>query len=148
MQNLSDNNTNLIINPRRHNIKKVTQRHKEGGGSIGPLPSTFNTIHPIDFTFGTYNELLLYIQLIKTTWCLISFHSNHSCINYVTSDRHLGDFSIFELNTENDEKTAISDWNLQSCQFLVTSLAKSQLNYRSQDTSCVSDDDVINRDVT
>ena len=31
-----------------------------GEGSIGPLPSTFDTIHPIDLIFGTYNELSLY----------------------------------------------------------------------------------------
>ena len=37
------------INPRRHKVKKVTRRHKEGGGGlIGPLPSTFDTIHLID----------------------------------------------------------------------------------------------------
>ena len=44
-------------------LKKVTRRHKGeggGGGSIGPLPSTFDTIHPIDLIFGTYNELSLY----------------------------------------------------------------------------------------
>ena len=35
-----------LFNPRRYKLKKVIQRHK--GGSIGPLPSTFNTIHPID----------------------------------------------------------------------------------------------------
>ena len=28
-----------------------------GGGSIEPLPFTFETIHPIDLIFGTYNEL-------------------------------------------------------------------------------------------
>ena len=33
-----------------------------GGGSIGRLPSTFDTIHLIDLIFGTYNELSLYIQ--------------------------------------------------------------------------------------
>ena len=38
-----------MVNPRRHKVKKVTRRHKGGGGgSIGPLPSTFDTIHPID----------------------------------------------------------------------------------------------------
>ena len=35
------------INPRRHKVKKVTRRHR-GGESIGPLPSTFDTIQPID----------------------------------------------------------------------------------------------------
>ena len=29
----------------------------EGEGSVGP-PSTFDTVHPIDIQFGTYNELL------------------------------------------------------------------------------------------
>ena len=41
----------IKINPRRHKVKKVTRRHKGGGGglgSIGPLPSTFDTIHPIE----------------------------------------------------------------------------------------------------
>ena len=37
-----------LINPRRHKLKTVTRRHKGGGGPIGPLPSTFDTIHPID----------------------------------------------------------------------------------------------------
>ena len=36
----------VTLNPRRHKVKKVTRRH--GGGSIGPLPSTFDTICPID----------------------------------------------------------------------------------------------------
>ena len=44
----------IIINPKRRKPKKVTQRHK---GLIGPLPSTFNTIHPIELIFSTYNEL-------------------------------------------------------------------------------------------
>ena len=39
----------------------------EGGGSIGPLTSTFDTIHSIDLIFGTYNERSFYFQLIKTT---------------------------------------------------------------------------------
>ena len=34
-----------------------------GGGSIGALPSTFNTIHPFDMIFGTYNKLPFYFQL-------------------------------------------------------------------------------------
>ena len=36
----------FLFNPRRHKVKNVTRRH--GGGGIGPLPSTFHTIHPID----------------------------------------------------------------------------------------------------
>ena len=40
-----------------------------GGRSIGPLPSSFDTIHPIDLIFGTYNKLSLYFQLIETMWC-------------------------------------------------------------------------------
>ena len=77
-----------------------------GGESIGPLPPTFDTIHPINLIFGTYNELSLYFQLIKTTWCLIGFHSNYNYINDVATGRHLGFsnfqiFFIFELNTDN-----------------------------------------------
>ena len=33
-----------------------------GGGQLEP-PSTFDTIHPIDMIFGTYNKLHLYFQL-------------------------------------------------------------------------------------
>ena len=53
------------INPRRYNKPtKVTQTYREGGGvSIRPLLSIFDTIHPIDLIFGTYNELSLYFQL-------------------------------------------------------------------------------------
>ena len=36
------------LNPRRHKVKIVTRRHKGGGGSVGPLPSTFDAIHPIN----------------------------------------------------------------------------------------------------
>ena len=88
-------------------------------------------MHPIDLIFGTYNVFSLYFQLIETTWFLISFHSNHSHINDVTSSRHLG-FShfqivfIFELNNENGEEMTFSDWNLQNCKihckFVSTSL--------------------------
>ena len=52
-------------------------------GVIGPLPSTFDSIHPIDYIFGIYNERSLYSQLIETTCCLIGFHGNHS--NIMTS---------------------------------------------------------------
>ena len=54
-----------------------------------PLASTFDTIHPIDMKFGTYNKLHLYFQLSETTWCLICFHGNNAQINDVTGDRHL-----------------------------------------------------------
>ena len=107
----------MIINPRRHRVKKVTQRHR--GGSIGPLPSTFDTIHPIDFIFGTYNERSLLFQLIDTTCCLIGFHGNHSNIMTSLAAATL-DFQIFKifsnsnLKTENSEKTMFSDWNLQN----------------------------------
>ena len=62
-----------MLNPRRHNPKKVTQRHT----------STFDTIHPINQIFGTYNERTLYFQLIGTTCCLIGFHGSHN--NIMTS---------------------------------------------------------------
>ena len=89
-------------------------------GSIGPLPSTFDTIHPIDLIFGTYNELSLYFQIIETTWCLVSSHSNRNHINNVISSRRLGSskfqfFFIFELNTEKRKRTTYNDWNLQNC---------------------------------
>ena len=101
------------INPRKHKPKKVTRRQKGGGGSIGPLPSTFDTIHPIDMIFGTCNELPLYFQLSVITWCLTGFHDNHSYIDDVTSGCHLGFLSFqiifkFELNTENGKKTVFS----------------------------------------
>ena len=73
------------INPRSLEEKIVTRSLEGGGGSIGPLPpSTFDTFHPIDLKFGTYNKLHLYFQLSKTTWCLIGFHGNNSQINDVT----------------------------------------------------------------
>ena len=70
------------------------------------FPSTFDTIHPIDLIFGTYNKPSLYFQLIEITWCLIVLHGNHDHINDVTSGCHLRfsnfpNFFIFELNTEN-----------------------------------------------
>ena len=76
-------------------LKKLHEG-KRGRGSIGSLPSTFDTIHPTDLIIGTYNELSLYFQLIKTTWCLIGFHGNHSQRNDVKSGRHLG-FSNFQI---------------------------------------------------
>ena len=62
-----------------------------GGESIGPPPSTFDTIHPIDTKFGTYNiKLHLYFQSSEIAWCLIGFHGNNSQINDVTCDHYLG----------------------------------------------------------
>ena len=88
---------------------------------MGPLPSTFDTIHPIDQIFGKYNERSLYFQLIETTCCLISFHGSHS--NIMTSlAATISDFQMFNsfsnsnLNTKNSEETIFSDWNLQNCQ--------------------------------
>ena len=83
-----------------------------GGGSIGALPFTFDTIHPLDMIFGTYNELPLYFQLSITMWRSTGFHGKY-CYD-VKSGRHLGSLSFqilfkFELKTENGEKTAFSD---------------------------------------
>ena len=76
---------------------------------MGPLPSTFDTIHPIEEIFGTYNERSLYFQLIEITCCLIGFHGNRSNIMTPPAAAIL-DFQIFKvfsnsnLNTENSEK--------------------------------------------
>ena len=76
---------------------EVSKKRKlEGGRSIRPPPSTFDTIHPIDMKFGTYNKLYLYFQLSETTWYLIGFHGNDSQINDVTSGCHLG-FLNFQI---------------------------------------------------
>ena len=65
--------------------------------SIGPPPpSTFDTIHPNDLKFGTYDKLHLYFQLSEVTWCLIGFHGNNSQINDVIGGRHLG-FSNIQI---------------------------------------------------
>ena len=50
--------------------KRLLEGMGGGGGvegSMGPLPSTFDTIHPIDLIFGTYNEVSLQFRLIETT---------------------------------------------------------------------------------
>ena len=84
------------VNPRSL-LEKIVTRSLEGGGvNRTPPPSTFDTIHPIDLKFGTYNKLHLYFQLSETTWCLIGFHGNNSQINDVTGGRHLG-FSNFQI---------------------------------------------------
>ena len=66
------------------NQKKLHEGMRGGGGcSIRPFPSTFETIYPID-TFGSYNDLPLYVQLSVTMWCQTGFHGNDSYINDVT----------------------------------------------------------------
>ena len=83
------------INPRSL-IEKIVIRKLEGGGGQSDPPSTFDTIHPIDLKFGSYNKLHLCFQLSETTWCLIGFHCNNSQIYDVTGGRHLG-FSDFQI---------------------------------------------------
>ena len=58
---------------------------------------TPSTIHLIDMIFGTCNDLPFYFRLSATTRCLIGFHGNDKCINDVTSDRHLGFLSQFQI---------------------------------------------------
>ena len=79
------------------------------------VPSTFDTIHPIDLKFGTYNKLHLYFQLSVTMWCLIGFHGNNSQINDVTQGRRLGflnfqilfKFSLFYLKLTRKQHLAV-----------------------------------------
>ena len=89
------------------------------GTSLKKLHGGGGVIHPNELIFGAYNELSLYFKLVETTWFLIGFYGNHSRYKRnVTSGWHIGFsnwlqiFFIFELNTENGEKT-FSDWNLQ-----------------------------------
>ena len=86
----------LMFNPRSL-LEKIATRSLGGGGvNQTPSPSTFDTIHPIDLKFGTYNKLHLCFQLREITWCLIGFHGNNSQINDVTGGRHLR-FSNFQI---------------------------------------------------
>ena len=74
----------------------MLHEHLGGGGAVnGTLPSTFDTIHPIDI-FRTYNELPLYFKLSVTTWCLTGFRGNNSYITDVTSGHHLT-FLVFQI---------------------------------------------------
>ena len=86
----------LTINPRTLK-RKIVHVHLAGGwGQSDPPPSslsTFDTIHPIDMKFGTYNELPLYFQSSVVMWFLIGFHGNHSYLKDVTSGR-----TFFVLN--------------------------------------------------
>ena len=45
-------------------LSKLHEGIGGGGGLIGPLPSTFDTIHTIYMKFGIYNDFSLYFQLI------------------------------------------------------------------------------------
>ena len=83
-------------------LEGVSLKNKRGGEVNRTLPSTFDTIHPIDLIFSTYNELSVYFQLIKTTYCLIGFHGNHNHINFEFSKFQI--FIILESSTENGEK--------------------------------------------
>ena len=46
-------------------LEKIVTRSLEGGGQSDspPPPSTFDTIHPFDLKFGTYNKLHLYFSI-------------------------------------------------------------------------------------
>ena len=106
----------VFINPR--SLEEIKLHNTwVGGVSIGPPPSTFDTIHPIGMIFGTYNNLPLYLQLSQSTRCLIGFHGNQSYINDVTSGRHLG-FSNFQILFKYElwyfKMTKFSNWNLQN----------------------------------
>ena len=83
------------FNPRSL-LEKIVTRSFDGGLSQTPPPSTFDTTHPIDLKFGTYNKLHLFFQLSETTWCRIGFHGNNCQINDVTGGRHRG-FSNFQI---------------------------------------------------
>ena len=88
--NFPNNDHNLICCSPLTLEEKIVTHSLEGGGVNRTSPSTFDTIHPIDLKFGTYNKIHLYFQLSETTWCLISFSGNNSQINDVTGGRHLG----------------------------------------------------------
>ena len=80
--------------------------------SIGPAPSIFKSIQPIDMKLAMCNKCQIYFQLSIFTWHLIGFHGNYS--NIMTSPAAaILDFQIFnifsysKLNTENSEKTTL-----------------------------------------
>ena len=68
-----------MFNPKRHEEKKVTKRHKGGGCQSNP-PSIFKSIQPIDIKLGMCNKCPVYFQLDIVTWHLIGFHGNHNDI--------------------------------------------------------------------
>ena len=78
------------------------------GGGVNRTPPLYFRQHSSDWLD------IWHFQLIETTCCLIGFHGNHS--NIITSlAAAILDFQIFKifsnsnLNTENSEKTTLSD---------------------------------------
>ena len=51
-----------VTNPRSLEEKIVTRTLEGGGVNRTTPPSTFDTIHPIDMKFDTYNKLHFYFQ--------------------------------------------------------------------------------------
>ena len=109
----------LFFNPRGHEEKKFHEGMRGGGDQSDP-PSIFNNLQPIDIKLGMCKKCPVCLQLSIVTWYLISFHGNHS--NKITSlVAAILDFQIFKffsnsnLNTENSDKTTLSDSNLQNC---------------------------------
>ena len=58
-------------------------------------PSTFNTKHPIDIIFGTYNKPPLHFQL-SIAALFIGFHYDEIYINDVRSGRYVR-FKSFQI---------------------------------------------------
>ena len=83
-----------VVNPRSPEEKNsyTDTRGRGGGGGVNRTmqSATFDTIHLIGMTFGTYKKLHLYFQLSETTSYFIGFPSNNSQINDVTSGHLLG----------------------------------------------------------
>ena len=124
---------NYFINPRSL-LEKIVTRSLEGGGGVNRTPpsSTFDTIHPIDLKFGTYNKLRLYFQLSETTWRLIGFHGNNSQINDVTGAGHLGfsnfqnllKFSLFYLRLTGKQQLAVEIHEIGRIHCEIVSISK------------------------
>ena len=86
--------------------------------SIGPPLPIFKSIQPIDMKLGMCTKCLVYFQLSIGMWHLIGLHGNHSNImtslvaGAILAFQIFNVFSYSNLNTENSEKTTLSDWNL------------------------------------
>ena len=133
-------------------LREVLRRG--GGGSIGPHPPpTFDTIHPVDLKFGTYNKLHLYFQLSVTSWCLIGFHGNNRQINDVMGSRHLGffnfqilfKFSLVYLRLTRKQHLAVEIHEIGR----IHCFSSEKLKFCRQHADCVTFcDDVITYDLT